>query len=213
MNRPFHMGMFRGRTLQPCGFPNEPCESCFHSTAIVEDGARIGKFTKIWYFSHVASGAIIGENCSLGQNTYVETNAVVGNACRLGNSVSVFSHVELEDFVFRALYGLYPHFGLQKNIGENGGDARRQFDRGTGYRLRDRHIFGRRLYAYKKLQGLVDDGRHPGASSRMGERVRGENRPSLKRRWAVAMSAHGRCLRFGGLRFDPSAWTERYPEI
>ena len=112
MNRPFHMGVFRGRTLQPSGFPNEPCESCFHSTAIVEDGARIGKFTKIWYFSHVASGAIIGENCSLGQNTYVETNAVVGNACRLGNSVSVFSHVELEDFVFCGPYMVFTHISV-----------------------------------------------------------------------------------------------------
>jgi UDP-2-acetamido-3-amino-2,3-dideoxy-glucuronate N-acetyltransferase len=68
-----------------------------HPTAVVEDGARVGKYTKVWYFSHVAPGAVIGENCSLGQNTYVERNAVVGNACRLGNSVSIFSHVELED--------------------------------------------------------------------------------------------------------------------
>ena len=31
-----------------------------------------------------------------------ERNAIVGNACRLGNSVSIFSHVELEGFLFSA---------------------------------------------------------------------------------------------------------------
>src|SRR4051794_6535061 len=85
-----------------------------HSTAVVEKGARVGDFTKVWYFSHVALGAAIGENCSLGQNTYVERNAVVGNACRLGNSVSIFSHVELEDFVFCAPYMVFTHISFPR---------------------------------------------------------------------------------------------------
>jgi UDP-2-acetamido-3-amino-2,3-dideoxy-glucuronate N-acetyltransferase len=114
MNKPFHADEFRGKTSEPYGFPNEPREICFHSTAVVEAGARIGKFTKIWYFSQVATGAIIGENCSLGQNTYVESNAIVGNACRLGNSVSVFSHVELEDFVFCEPYMVFTHISVFK---------------------------------------------------------------------------------------------------
>jgi UDP-2-acetamido-3-amino-2,3-dideoxy-glucuronate N-acetyltransferase len=85
-----------------------------HSTAVVEEGARIGNYTKVWYFSHVAPGANIGENCSLGQNTYVERNAIVGNACRLGNSVSIFSHVELEDFVFCAPYMVFTHISFPR---------------------------------------------------------------------------------------------------
>src|SRR6266436_2016058 len=85
-----------------------------HPTAVVEDGARVGKYTKVWYFSHVAPGAVIGENCSLGQNTYVERNAIVGNACRLGNSVSIFSHVELEDFVFCAPYMVFTHISFPR---------------------------------------------------------------------------------------------------
>src|SRR6478736_3282542 len=85
--------------------PQEDASDAFvHPTADVEEGAKVGKYTKVWHFSHVAPGAVIGENCSLGQNTYVERNAIVGNACRLGNSVSIFSHVELEDFVFCAPY-------------------------------------------------------------------------------------------------------------
>jgi len=85
-----------------------------HPTAIVEEGAKVGKYTKIWYFSHVAPGAVIGENCSLGQNTYVERNAIVGNACRLGNSVSIYSHVELEDFVFCAPYMVFTHISFPR---------------------------------------------------------------------------------------------------
>jgi UDP-2-acetamido-3-amino-2,3-dideoxy-glucuronate N-acetyltransferase len=81
-------------------------------------GARpyktVGKFTKVWYFSQVAPGAVIGENCSLGQNTYVERNAIVGNACRLGNSVSIFSHVELEDLVFCAPYMVFAHISFPR---------------------------------------------------------------------------------------------------
>jgi UDP-2-acetamido-3-amino-2,3-dideoxy-glucuronate N-acetyltransferase len=38
-----------------------------HSSAIVDEGARIGSETKIWHFSHVMSGAQIGQACSLGQ--------------------------------------------------------------------------------------------------------------------------------------------------
>jgi UDP-2-acetamido-3-amino-2,3-dideoxy-glucuronate N-acetyltransferase len=90
--------------------PQQDTSAAFvHPSAVVEDGAKVGKYTKVWYFSHVAPGAVIGENCSLGQNTYVERNAIVGNACRLGNSVSIFSHVELEDFVFCAPYMVFTH--------------------------------------------------------------------------------------------------------
>jgi UDP-2-acetamido-3-amino-2,3-dideoxy-glucuronate N-acetyltransferase len=95
--------------------PQEEASAAFvHPTAVVEDGAKVGKYTKVWYFSHVAPGAVIGENCSLGQNTYVERNAVVGNACRLGNSVSIFSHVELEDFVFCAPYMVFTHISFPR---------------------------------------------------------------------------------------------------
>lgn len=94
---------------------NEDASAPFvHPTAVVEEGAAVGKYTKVWYFSHVAPGAVVGENCSLGQNTYVERNAIVGNACRLGNSVSIFSHVELEDFVFCAPYMVFTHISFPR---------------------------------------------------------------------------------------------------
>jgi UDP-2-acetamido-3-amino-2,3-dideoxy-glucuronate N-acetyltransferase len=85
-----------------------------HPTAVVNEGAKIGSYTKIWYFSHVEANAVIGENSSFGQNTYVAHNAIVGNACRIGNSVSIFSHVELEDFVFCAPYMVFTHISFPR---------------------------------------------------------------------------------------------------
>src|SRR3954469_15354591 len=85
-----------------------------HPTAVVEPGAKVGAFTKVWHFSHIATGAVVGENSSLGKWNYVERNAIVGNACRIGNSVSIFSHVELQDFVFCAPYMVFTHISFPR---------------------------------------------------------------------------------------------------
>lgn len=85
-----------------------------HPTAIIDSDARVGDFTSIWHFSHIESGALVGENCNLGQNVYVGNNAIVGNACRLGNSVSIFSHVELGDFVFCAPFMVFTHISFPR---------------------------------------------------------------------------------------------------
>lgn len=85
-----------------------------HPTATVDEGARVGDYTSVWHYSHVETAALVGENCNLGQNTYVGNNAVVGNGCRLGNSVSVFSHVQLGDFVFCAPFMVFTHIAFPR---------------------------------------------------------------------------------------------------
>ena len=75
-------------------------EAFIHETSCVDDGAQIGRGTKIWHFSHVQSGAVIGENCSLGQNVNVANDVHIGNGVKIQNNVSVYQGVELEDFVF-----------------------------------------------------------------------------------------------------------------
>lgn len=85
-----------------------------HPTAVLEDGATVGEYTNIWHFSHIQSAAKIGENCNLGQNTFVANDALIGNACRLGNSVSIYSHVELEDFVFCAPFMVFTHINYPR---------------------------------------------------------------------------------------------------
>jgi UDP-2-acetamido-3-amino-2,3-dideoxy-glucuronate N-acetyltransferase len=71
-----------------------------HPTAIIDEGASIGKGSTIWHWTHVCGGAIIGVNCSLGQNVYVSNNAIIGNNVKIQNNVSVFDNVTLQDGVF-----------------------------------------------------------------------------------------------------------------
>jgi UDP-2-acetamido-3-amino-2,3-dideoxy-glucuronate N-acetyltransferase len=77
--------------------PNDPN---IHPTAIVDEGASIGKGTKIWHFAHIFSGAQIGENCIFGQSTMVAAGAVVGNNVKVQNNVSIYDGLTLEDDVF-----------------------------------------------------------------------------------------------------------------
>ena len=71
-----------------------------HSSAIVDDGATIGKSSCVWHFSHVCAGAKIGEKCSLGQNVFVGNDVVIGNNVKIQNNVSVYDAVTIEDDVF-----------------------------------------------------------------------------------------------------------------
>lgn len=71
-----------------------------HDSAIVDNGAQIGKGTKVWHFCHIMPMAVIGANCNLGQNIFVDNNCVVGNGVKIQNNVSVYNGVILEDDVF-----------------------------------------------------------------------------------------------------------------
>jgi len=71
-----------------------------HESAIVDDGAQVGRNTRIWHFVHICGGAIIGEGCSLGQNVFVGNKVYIGNNVKIQNNVSVYDNVHIEDDVF-----------------------------------------------------------------------------------------------------------------
>lgn len=71
-----------------------------HSTAVVDEGARIGKGSRVWHFTHVCAGASIGKGVSLGQNVFVGDKAVIGDDCKVQNNVSIYDNVILENGVF-----------------------------------------------------------------------------------------------------------------
>ena len=71
-----------------------------HESSYVDDGAAIGRGTKIWHFCHILGRTGIGENCSIGQNTMIGPNVRVGNGCKIQNNVSIYDGVELADDVF-----------------------------------------------------------------------------------------------------------------
>jgi UDP-2-acetamido-3-amino-2,3-dideoxy-glucuronate N-acetyltransferase len=78
-----------------------PAENYFiHSSAIVDNGAKIGRDTKIWHFCHLMPRCIVGERCSIGQNVYIDNDVVIGNNVKIQNNVSVYTGVIIEDDVF-----------------------------------------------------------------------------------------------------------------
>lgn len=71
-----------------------------HETAVVDEGCKIGKGTKIWHFSHVMKGAEIGENCNIGQNVVISPEVKLGRNVKVQNNISIYTGVICEDDVF-----------------------------------------------------------------------------------------------------------------
>jgi UDP-2-acetamido-3-amino-2,3-dideoxy-glucuronate N-acetyltransferase len=71
-----------------------------HETAVVDNGCKIGKGTKIWHFSHIMTECVIGDNCNLGQNVVVSPGVILGNNVKVQNNVSIYTGVVCEDDVF-----------------------------------------------------------------------------------------------------------------
>lgn len=71
-----------------------------HESSYVDDGAVVGKGSKIWHFSHVMAGAVIGERCNLGQNVVVMPGTRLGDNVKVQNNVSIYEGVILENDTF-----------------------------------------------------------------------------------------------------------------
>lgn len=71
-----------------------------HESSYIDEGACIGRGTRIWHFCHVMGGAVIGEGSSLGQNVVVMNGVRIGNNVKIQNNVSIYEGVTLEDDVF-----------------------------------------------------------------------------------------------------------------
>ena len=71
-----------------------------HETAVIDEGCKIGKGTKIWHFSHVMKDAEIGENCNIGQNVVISPEVRLGKNVKVQNNVSIYTGVICEDDVF-----------------------------------------------------------------------------------------------------------------
>lgn len=71
-----------------------------HETSLVDDGAAIGKGTKIWHFCHVLPGTVIGEDVTAGQNCVIGPNVRIGRGSKIQNNVSLYQGVDLGEDVF-----------------------------------------------------------------------------------------------------------------
>ena len=71
-----------------------------HTTAVIDEGCKIGSGVMIWHFSHIMPGAEIGDHCKIGQNVVVSTGVVLGKNVKVQNNVSIYEGVTCEDDVF-----------------------------------------------------------------------------------------------------------------
>lgn len=71
-----------------------------HETAVIDEGCKIGKGTRIWHFSHIMTDSEIGENCNIGQNVVVSPGVKLGRNVKVQNNVSIYTGVICEDDVF-----------------------------------------------------------------------------------------------------------------
>jgi acetyltransferase-like isoleucine patch superfamily enzyme/CheY-like chemotaxis protein len=71
-----------------------------HPKAIVDEGAVIGKETRVWAFAHIVGGATIGEDCNICDHTFIEGGVRVGNRVTVKCGVFLWNGLTVEDEVF-----------------------------------------------------------------------------------------------------------------
>jgi UDP-2-acetamido-3-amino-2,3-dideoxy-glucuronate N-acetyltransferase len=71
-----------------------------HESSYLDEGAVIGRGTRVWHFCHILSGAVIGERCTFGQNVNVAGGTLIGNNVKVQNNVSIYEGTVIEDDVF-----------------------------------------------------------------------------------------------------------------
>jgi acetyltransferase-like isoleucine patch superfamily enzyme/CheY-like chemotaxis protein len=71
-----------------------------HPQALIDEGASIGKATRVWAFAHVVKGAILGEDCNICDHTFIEGGVRIGNRVTVKCGVFLWDGLTIEDDVF-----------------------------------------------------------------------------------------------------------------
>ena len=71
-----------------------------HPSAMVDEGAVIGKGTRVWAWCHLMKGSSVGEHCNIGENVFMESGVKLGNNVKVKNNVAIYTGVLSEDDVF-----------------------------------------------------------------------------------------------------------------
>jgi UDP-2-acetamido-3-amino-2,3-dideoxy-glucuronate N-acetyltransferase len=75
-------------------------EAYIHPLAVAEQGASIGRLSRIWQFCVILPGAVIGEDCNICSHCLIEGEARVGSRVTVKCGVQLWDGVTLEDDVF-----------------------------------------------------------------------------------------------------------------
>lgn len=72
----------------------------FHSKSLVEEGATVGKRSRVWAFAHILPGAVIGDDCNVCDHVFIEGNVMIGDRVTIKCGVQLWDGIRLEDDVF-----------------------------------------------------------------------------------------------------------------
>jgi acetyltransferase-like isoleucine patch superfamily enzyme len=70
-----------------------------HSTAIIEEGVRIGPASSVWDNVHIRYGTQIGEQCVIGEKTYIAYDVQIGSRVKINAMVYICYGITIEDGV------------------------------------------------------------------------------------------------------------------
>ena len=75
-------------------------EAYIHQNALVEDGVKVGRGTRVWAFVHILPGAVIGEECNICDHVFIEGDVTIGDRVTIKCGVQVWDGLRIEDDVF-----------------------------------------------------------------------------------------------------------------
>ncbi len=61
-----------------------------HPNALVDEGATIGKGTRVWAFAHILSGAVVGQDCNICDHTFIEGKVRPGDRVTVKCGVNIW---------------------------------------------------------------------------------------------------------------------------
>lgn len=75
-------------------------EAFVHPLALVEEGAHVGRRSRIWQFCVILPGATVGEDCNICAHCLVEGSVTIGSRVTVKSGVQLWDGATLEDDVF-----------------------------------------------------------------------------------------------------------------
>ena len=89
-----------------------------HESAYVDDGAVVGKGTKVWHFCHVMPGAVIGERSIIGAGALVTGHTIIppgslvlGSPAKVVKTLSLEEQSKIKDWALKYVKGSRLYLG------------------------------------------------------------------------------------------------------
>lgn len=93
-----------------------------HKTAIIEEGVRIGRGTKVWDNVHIRRGSSIGRDCIIGGKTYIAYDVKIGNLVKINSFAYICAGVTIKDKVMIAAGAIFTNDRFPRATrGDSGG--------------------------------------------------------------------------------------------